>query len=141
MAVKAVFPFINKPFKLKKCDQKGKRNERLDLVQKKSCVLASLLKPFRNLLLSFSRKKKSCKVPPSFLFFNLSNHLKFHVVPLDLVQDWVSTFQLKETSVLELYVHRWHTLVEDLHSHQLDAGHDLLLVAHQCHPKPLDVPE
>lgn len=38
-------------------------------------------------------------------------------------------------------MHRRHTLVEDLRSHQLDAGHDLLLVAHQRHPEPLHVPE
>ena len=42
--------------------------------------------------------------------------------------------------MLELYVHRRHTLVEDLSPHQLNAGHDLLLVAHQRHPEPLDVP-
>ena len=37
-------------------------------------------------------------------------------------------------------MHRWYTLVEDLCPHQLDAGHDLLLMAHQRYPKPLDVP-
>lgn len=37
-------------------------------------------------------------------------------------------------------MHRWHTLVEDLHPHQLNAAHDLLLVAHQRHAEPLDVP-
>lgn len=41
----------------------------------------------------------------------------------------------------QLYVHRRHTLVEDLRSHHLHAGHDLLLVAHQRHAEPLDVPE
>lgn len=42
--------------------------------------------------------------------------------------------------MLELYVHRRHTFVEDLRPDELDAGHDLLLVGHECHPKPLDVP-
>lgn len=36
-------------------------------------------------------------------------------------------------------MHRWDTLVEGLRPHQLDAGHDLLLMAHQRHPEPLDV--
>ena len=56
------------------------------------------------------------------------------------MEAWVSTFQPEETSALELYVHGRHALVEDLRPHQLDAGHDLLLVAHQRHPEPLDVP-
>lgn len=62
------------------------------------------------------------------------------------VTSWLSlervsvSWPWKEPPSSELHVHGWHTLVEDLCSHQLHAGHDLLLVAHQRHAKPLDVP-
>lgn len=70
-----------------------------------------------------------------------SDHLKFLGVPLGLVEAWRVWFCSREKPrCWGLHVHGRHTLVEDLRPHHLDAGHDLLLVAHQCHPEPLDVP-
>lgn len=152
MAVKAVFPFTNKPFELIKC--KMRRREEKKERTKEMCVLYFVFKNkklCRTSLVSFSwmepntkQNKKSCAVLPCFYFFSfrLSNHLHFLVVPRDLVCDWgfrVSAQRKPPPS--QLYVHRRHTLVEDLRSHQLHAGHDLLLVAHQRHAQPLDVPE
>lgn len=97
----------------------------------------SIVKTFHVLFFSFLRKK-SCEVLAYFLLlFIILNSTESL---LDLIEAWVSRFQQKETSVSQLYVHRRHALVEDLRPHQLDAGHDLLLVAHQRHPEPLDVP-
>lgn len=77
----------------------------------------------------FSLKKKSGKV-----LLPLWDHLEFLTVPLRPSRSFGGRRPRR------LYVHGWHALVEDLRPHQLDAGHDLLLVAHQRHAESLDVP-